>query len=308
MLLTRLTVSGRRRSAALTSPSTLNAAASSLPAARRRLGIPTRRPLPRAPADRTILQHSTTPDHDAAGDATTTTHFGFRTVPEDVKESLVGGVFSNVADKYDVMNDVMSGGVHRLWKDLLCDIAFRFLDHVKAAYGANHAANVTVVDINPDMLKPAASPSKKATLSTSRPSPTPQSMPSRSRSAIRNCTHVDAVVREAYRVLKTGGRFMCLEFGSVENPIIRSIYDTYSFQVIPTLGGLIANDRDSYQYLVESIRRFPPQPAFARMIRDAGVPAARERLGGLDVWGRGGAFGLEALNREGDSHPPFVVH
>ncbi|KAI9352473.1 UbiE/COQ5 methyltransferase [Zopfochytrium polystomum] len=247
-------------------------------------------------------QHSTTPDHDAAGDATTTTHFGFRTVPEDVKESLVGGVFSNVADKYDVMNDVMSGGVHRLWKDFFVralapgpdmqlldvaggtgDIAFRFLDHVKAAYGANHAANVTVVDINPNMLKVGMQRAEKlGYMQTGRitfqegNAEHLSSIPDASVDAftiafgIRNCTHVDAVVREAYRVLKTGGRFMCLEFGSVENPIIRSIYDTYSFQVIPTLGGLIANDRDSYQYLVESIRRFPPQPAFARMIRDAG--------------------------------------
>ncbi|KAI9352464.1 UbiE/COQ5 methyltransferase, partial [Zopfochytrium polystomum] len=231
-----------------------------------------------------------------------TTHFGFRTVPEDVKESLVGGVFSNVADKYDVMNDVMSGGVHRLWKDYFVralapgpdmqlldvaggtgDIAFRFLDHVKAAYGANHAANVTVVDINPDMLKVGMQRAEKlGYMQTGRitfqegNAEHLSSIPDASVDAftiafgIRNCTHVDAVVREAYRVLKTGGRFLCLEFGSVQNPILQSMYDTYSFQVIRTLGGLIANDRDSYQYLVQSIRRFPPQPAFVRMIRDAG--------------------------------------
>ncbi|KAI9309755.1 hypothetical protein DFJ73DRAFT_805117 [Zopfochytrium polystomum] len=210
--------------------------------------------------------------HDAAGGATTRTHFEFRTVPEDVKESLVGGAFSNVADKYDVMNDVMSGGVYRLWEGLLCDIAFRFLDHVKAAYGANHAANVTVVDINLDMLKvgmqraekfghmrslPAASPSKKSTPSTSRPSPDASVDAFTIAFGIRNCTHVDAVVREAY--------------------------------------------------LVESIRRFPPQPAFARMIRDAGFRLRGKGWEDLTFWVRGGAFGVKALNGE-EAHPPFVVH
>ncbi|KAI9320364.1 UbiE/COQ5 methyltransferase, partial [Zopfochytrium polystomum] len=204
---------------------------------------------------------------------------------------------------YDVMIDVMSGGVHRLWKDFFVralvpgpgmqplDVAggtgtarlLSFLFIPIPAYGANHAANFTVVDINPNMLKVGMQRAEKlGHMLTGRitfqecNAEHLSSIPDASVDAftiafgIRNCTHVDAVVREAYRVLKPGGRFMCLEFGSVENPIIRSIYDTYSFEVIPTLGGLIANDRDSYQYLVESIRRFPPQPAFARMIRDAG--------------------------------------
>ncbi|KAL2916422.1 hypothetical protein HK105_204178 [Polyrhizophydium stewartii] len=237
------------------------------------------------------------------GSTDETTHFGFRTVRKDDKETLVGEVFRNVADKYDVMNDFMSGGIHRLWKDHFIssiapspttqlldvaggtgDIAFRFLDYIKSRHGGLGSANVKVVDINPAMLQVG----RERALKMGYPADSPHisfhegnaehlvDIPDASVDAytiafgIRNCTNVDQVVREAYRVLKPGGRFTCLEFSSVHNPLIRGVYDLYSFQVIPVLGQLVANDRASYEYLVESIRKFPPQIEFARMIQDAG--------------------------------------
>ncbi|KAI8621071.1 ubiE/COQ5 methyltransferase family-domain-containing protein [Chytriomyces sp. MP71] len=230
------------------------------------------------------------------------THFGFKTVREQDKELLVGSVFKNVASKYDVMNDFMSAGVHRLWKDHYIhalnpgnstrlldvaggtgDIAFRFLDATRKKYGQNNDASVTVVDINPAMLEVGKQRSEAlgytATGKISFQEGNAENLvdiPDASVDAytiafgIRNCTHVDRVVAEAYRVLKPGGRFSVLEFGHVDNPLVKSIYDVYSFQVIPRLGQAVAGDAESYQYLVESIRRFPPQPVFARMIRDAG--------------------------------------
>ncbi|KAJ3171825.1 2-hexaprenyl-6-methoxy-1,4-benzoquinone methyltransferase [Irineochytrium annulatum] len=190
------------------------------------------------------------------------------------------------------MNDMMSGGIHRLWKDHFIntlapgpdtqlldvaggtgDIAFRFLDYVREAHGTGQPANVTVIDINPAMLEVGRSPNINFQEGNAEDL---FSIPDESVDAytiafgIRNCTHVDRVVREAYRVLKPGGRFMCLEFGRVDNPLVRSVYDVYSFQIIPALGQLVANDKDSYQYLVESIRKFPPQPEFAEIIKAAG--------------------------------------
>ncbi|KAI9350089.1 UbiE/COQ5 methyltransferase [Obelidium mucronatum] len=236
----------------------------------------------------------------SAGESTT--HFGFKTVKEDEKEQLVGSVFRNVASKYDVMNDFMSAGVHRLWKDHLLnvlnpardtklldvaggtgDIAFRFLDHVRKTHGPNNDASVTVVDINPAMLEVGMQRSKAMGYTDTGKISFQEgnaenlvNIPDASVDAytiafgIRNCTHVDRVVAEAYRVLKPGGRFTVLEFGQVENPIVKGIYDVYSFQVIPKLGQVVAGDAESYQYLVESIRKFPPQPKFAAMIKDAG--------------------------------------
>ncbi|RKO86575.1 ubiE/COQ5 methyltransferase family-domain-containing protein [Blyttiomyces helicus] len=245
---------------------------------------------------------SQTPVDGTAAEDSKTTHFGFRTVPESIKESLVSQVFGNVAKNYDLMNDVMSGGVHRLWKDHLIrtiapgrdtslldvaggtgDISFRFLENVRETYGTSAGASVRVVDINPAMLEVGRERAKALGYGGAS-NVTFEEGNAESLSAvpdasvdvytiafgIRNCTHVDAVIREAYRVLKPGGRFLCLEFGSVENPVIKSIYETYSFNVIPALGEFVANDRASYLYLVESIRKFPPQPEFAKMIRDAG--------------------------------------
>ncbi|KAI8339435.1 UbiE/COQ5 methyltransferase [Chlamydoabsidia padenii] len=230
-----------------------------------------------------------------------TTHFGFRNVAEEEKESLVHKVFANVAGNYDVMNDAMSLGIHRVWKDQFIrsmapgpgtklldvaggtgDIALRFLDYCRNIH-RDSTASVTMVDINPHMLEEG-----KKRFQTTPYAHTNQAdflvqnaehlvdIPDESVDVytiafgIRNCTHVDRVVKEAYRVLKPGGRFMCLEFSQVDNPVIGKFYDIYSFDVIPALGQIIANDRDSYQYLVESIRKFPPQAEFAQIIRDQG--------------------------------------
>ncbi|KAJ1799389.1 hypothetical protein LPJ59_001866 [Coemansia sp. RSA 2399] len=236
-----------------------------------------------------------------------TTHFGFKTVPKQMKESLVRNVFSNVASKYDLMNDAMSGGVHRLWKDHFIrkmapapgaklldvaggtgDIAQRFLQYQDAVNG-DAASSVHLVDINPEMLQEGErrfAGSRWA--NESRVSFTVGNAENLDFVAddsfdvytisfgIRNCTNPDRVVSEAFRVLKPGGRFMCLEFSRVSNPVLAALYDAHSFHVIPALGELLANDRQSYEYLVESIRRFPPQDAFAQIIRDAGFTTIGE--------------------------------
>ncbi|KAG2174727.1 hypothetical protein INT43_005785 [Umbelopsis isabellina] len=256
---------------------------------------------------RTVAAYTThVPPNVAPGQTTqsqesTKTHFGFRNVLESEKEQLVGKVFANVAEKYDIMNDAMSGGVHRLWKDHFIrsmapgpgtklldvaggtgDIAMRFLDYCKNIHN-DSSASVKMIDINPHMLKvgeqrfqatPYANTNQVSFLVQNAEDLA--DIPDESVDVytiafgIRNCTHVDRVVKEAHRVLKKGGRFMCLEFSHVENPVVSKIYDFYSFDVIPALGQMIANDRESYQYLVESIRQFPTQPAFAKIIRDAG--------------------------------------
>ncbi|KAI5480407.1 hypothetical protein MNV49_000982 [Pseudohyphozyma bogoriensis] len=229
------------------------------------------------------------------------THFGFRDVPETQKESLVKGVFSSVASSYDVMNDAMSLGIHRLWKDhyvkkmnphggMTCldvaggtgDIAIRLLDHAKDVH-ADRETKVIVVDINPEMLEEGkkrfaktmyhGGPQISFHLSNAEALDV---IPDNSVDlytiafGIRNCTHVDRVLKEAYRVLRPGGVFSCLEFSKVTNPILAKAYEAYSFNVIPSMGHIIASDRDSYQYLVESIERFPPQGQFSKMIADAG--------------------------------------
>ncbi|KDQ20807.1 hypothetical protein BOTBODRAFT_124642 [Botryobasidium botryosum FD-172 SS1] len=254
-----------------------------------------------------------------------TTHFGFRTVPTEEKESLVKGVFSSVASSYDVMNDAMSFGVHRLWKDeyvgtilnpgrrgpVKCidvaggtgDIALRILDHAREKY-ADRDTSVCVVDLNPDMLREGETRFKKTMYhNTSQVSfrvanaqeLPPNEFPDNTFDlytiafGIRNCTDVPAVLREARRVLKPGGTFACLEFGKVGNPLFAQVYESYSFSIIPLMGHILAGDRASYQYLVESIRRFPSQPDFARMISEAGFATGemREGKGGAwrDMWG-----------------------
>ncbi|KAK0528806.1 2-hexaprenyl-6-methoxy-1,4-benzoquinone methyltransferase [Tilletia horrida] len=274
------------------------------------------------------------------------THFGFKDVAEDDKESLVGGVFSSVASSYDLMNDAMSLGIHRLWKDhfvktldprsgIHCldvaggtgDIALRILDHAREKYG-DRELKVTMLDINPKMLWEGQRRVKK-TMYWNTPQiefrlgnaealggsmevplapasyriPPLESKPIPDNSVdlytiafgIRNCTHIDRVLAEAYRVLKPGGVFACLEFGKVTVPLLAELYRQYSFTFIPSLGHILAGDRDSYQYLIESIERFPTQPEFARMVRNAGFelpgsPAAAAL--GFGPMGSGGSSNL----------------
>jgi 2-methoxy-6-polyprenyl-1,4-benzoquinol methylase len=235
------------------------------------------------------------------------THFGYKTVPKGEKEKLVHDVFSSVASNYDVMNDVMSMGIHRLWKKHLIekldcgmrpnsgeplafldvaggtgDIAFGLLDHARLKYGDNKST-MTVADINPDMLREG----EKRCLSTpyahspriqflEQNGETMDAIPDNSKDVytiafgIRNFTNIQAGLNTAYRVLKPGGIFACLEFSQVTDPALSYLYQIYSFSLLPMMGQLIANDRESYQYLVESITKFPNQETFANMIREAG--------------------------------------
>ncbi|KAG6458570.1 hypothetical protein O3G_MSEX010939 [Manduca sexta] len=234
------------------------------------------------------------------------THFGFETVDENEKWKKVHQVFETVANKYDLMNDVMSFGIHRVWKDAfmcrLCpthgtklldmaggtgDITFRYIKYLQnlgpAADGTH--SSVTVCDINQSMLDVGQLRAKRLGY-TSESShvdidwlcadaeklPIPDDTYNAYTIAfgIRNCTHIDKVLEEAYRVLTPGGRFMCLEFSQIPNDTLQWVYDQYSFQVIPVLGQLVAGQWKPYQYLVESIRQFPNQEKFKAMIEDAG--------------------------------------
>lgn len=231
-----------------------------------------------------------------------TVSFGYENVSPTEKTARVGAVFSNVARNYDRMNDAMSGGLHRLWKDQFVrrvkpragerildmaggtgDIAFRL---------ARSGADVTVADINPDMLavgRERAARRGIEGLAWQEANAEVLTFADRSFDAytiafgIRNVTDIPAALKEAHRVLKRGGRFFCLEFSTTEWPGFGEVYDAYSHRVVPRLGKLIADDADSYRYLVESIRRFPKMPAFEAMIADAGFAQTRVEpiLGGL---------------------------
>jgi demethylmenaquinone methyltransferase/2-methoxy-6-polyprenyl-1,4-benzoquinol methylase len=231
-----------------------------------------------------------------------TAYFGFREVPEGEKEGLVKEVFSSVAARYDLMNDLMSAGVHRIWKDAMVewlgprpgwrtldvaggtgDIAFRIMDMARSRGGD---AAITVCDINPQMLgegvRRAEAKGETAiewVCGNAEALPFPDSSFDAYTIAfgIRNVTHIEQALAEARRVLKPGGRFLCLEFSKVEVPGLDTLYDAYSFKLLPKIGGLVAQDEDSYRYLAESIRRFPPQAEFARMIGDAGLEQVKIR-------------------------------
>ena len=220
--------------------------------------------------------------------------FGFRRVPLEDKQTLVDDVFHSVARRYDLMNDLMSGGLHRAWKDALVTAvnppkskrAFNLLDiaggtgdialRVLAAGGAG--THATVADINAEMLKfgRERAAAQKADITFTEANAEALPFPDRSYDAatiafgIRNVPRIEVALSEALRVLKIGGHFLCLEFSSVDVPGLDKLYDLYSFNVIPALGRMVTNDAEAYQYLVESIRRFPKPEAFAEMMRIAG--------------------------------------
>ena len=223
--------------------------------------------------------------------------FGYRDVPPADKPGLVRGVFDRVASRYDLMNDLMSAGVHRLWKDAVAarmnpqpgeliidcaggtgDMARRFARMARAAKARRGGADATIVvaDYNAQMV--AAGRDKGGEREIAWAVGDAQGLPLKDASAdayciafgLRNVTDIAAALREARRVLKPGGRYLCLEFSRPVTEALARAYDAYSFKVIPAIGELVAKDRDSYQYLVESIRRFPDQPALAAMMGQAG--------------------------------------
>ncbi len=237
-----------------------------------------------------------------------TASFGFREVPEDQKEELVGEVFTSVANRYDLMNDLMSGGVHRLWKDAFVDWlnpqpGMRVLDvaggtgdiAVRIAKRANAKggeAEIVICDINAAMLNEGLKRSDVLGVGSIRwvcgnaeclPLPDASVDAYTIAFGIRNVTHIDKALAEARRVLRPGGRFLCLEFSKVEAPILDTLYDQYSFKVLPRIGRMVAGDAEAYRYLAESIRKFPPQATFAKMIESAGLSRVKVRnfMGGI---------------------------
>ena len=238
------------------------------------------------------------------------TDFGFSRVKSKDKSNLVKKIFENVSDRYDLMNDFMSLGIHRVWKESMLDwlaprrgqslidvaggtgdIAFNFLKRAKSG------ANATILDLTESMMIEG----KKKTIDLPEESQInwvcgdAMSMPFSNSTfdvytisfGIRNVTNISKTLSEAYRVLKPGGRLMILEFSSVNNDLISWIYDKYSFNIIPKLGEFVSNDRESYQYLVESIRKFPNQEKFSEMIINEGFRKVKYR----DL-----TFGIAALH------------
>lgn len=246
----------------------------------------------------------------AAGNATSArTHFGYRDVPAGDKQRLVDDVFRKVAARYDVMNDLMSGGLHRAWKDAMVawlspprrspapfavldvaggtgDIAFRIAER-------SDAAELIVADINPDMLAVGAERAEERKLAArvAFVEANAEQLPFEAGRfdavtiafGIRNVPDIPQALREAHRVLKPGGRFLCLEFSAVDVAVLDKVYETYSFNVIPEIGRMVVGEAEPYRYLVESIRRFPNQARFAAMIEAAGFErvAVRNLTGGI---------------------------
>jgi demethylmenaquinone methyltransferase/2-methoxy-6-polyprenyl-1,4-benzoquinol methylase len=259
------------------------------------------------------------PSHEAPNPGAATTHFGYQEVPEAEKGARVRGVFESVAGRYDLMNDLMSGGVHRLWKGTMIDwlnprpgqrlvdvaggtgdIAFRVIERV----GAARAGPIVVCDLTPEMiaqgrdraidrgLLPGAAPGQALDQAPGQPpgglywacaDAERLPLPDRSMDAytiafgLRNVTRIERALAEARRVLRPGGRFLCLEFSRVAVPLLSGLYDRYSFSVLPALGGWVTGDRAAYVYLAESIRRFPAQDALAGLMTAAGLDLVRYR-------------------------------
>jgi demethylmenaquinone methyltransferase / 2-methoxy-6-polyprenyl-1,4-benzoquinol methylase len=227
-----------------------------------------------------------------------TTHFGFRTVREDEKASMVREVFDSVAGKYDLMNDLMSAGVHRLWKSTFLDWLRPRPDQTLLDVGGGTGdiafgwrkrggGPVMVCDINREMLAVGRDRGfdRNMISEIGWVCGNAEALPIADRSVdrytiafcLRNVTHWEAAIAEAFRVLKPGGRFMCLEFSHVVVPGLKQAYDLYSFNVLPRVGGMVTGNREAYQYLVESIRRFPPQEEMRAMIADAGFERTEVR-------------------------------
>jgi 2-methoxy-6-polyprenyl-1,4-benzoquinol methylase len=279
-------------------------------------------PLTKFKFSSTNKEESTTSSNSSSQSNPDYTSFGFKTVKKEERQSLVNTVFANVASKYDIMNDAMSLGVHRVWKNEFVntigllkpniiydekgnshqekmkvidvaggtgDISFRIYERARS-YSKNYFSimpvEIKVIDINANMLEVGKMRAKEMGIPDEdiqwheSNAETLTFLPDNSVDlytisfGIRNCTNLNKVMKEAYRVLKKGGRFMCLEFSHVQVPVLSSIYDFYSFNVIPQLGQLIAGDKDSYQYLVESIRKFPDQETFKGVIKNAGFEGA----------------------------------
>jgi demethylmenaquinone methyltransferase / 2-methoxy-6-polyprenyl-1,4-benzoquinol methylase len=238
-----------------------------------------------------------------------TVSFGYRDVPEDQRQGLVNDVFATVADRYDLMNDLMSGGLHRLWKrDFVGDLnpprgtqPFALLDvaggtgDIALRYAAigGLKTRATICDISPEMLNVGRKRIADANLSDRITciEGNAEHLPFDDKSfdaytiafGIRNVTHIDTALKEAHRILKPGGRFLCLEFSHCDVPLLDRMYDFHSFEIIPRLGQLTAGAAEPYRYLVESIRKFPKQQAFADMITSAGFSRTtfRNLTGGI---------------------------
>ena len=242
-------------------------------------------------------------------DDRSTTHFGYTQVPVGEKTARVRDVFDSVASRYDLMNDLMSAGVHRLWKSVFVDhlnpqpgmeivdvaggtgdIARRILERCKGD------ASVTICDINANMLTAGRDRAIDRGILSGHGAPqlvcgNAEQLPFADAAldaytiafGLRNVTHIDKALAEARRVLKPGGHFLCLEFSRVVVPMLAQIYDRYSFSVLPQLGALVARDRDAYVYLAESIRKFPPQDELVAMLGDAdfGQASYRNLSGGI---------------------------
>ncbi len=236
-----------------------------------------------------------------------TTHFGFLQVPLGDKQALVDDVFRNVANRYDLMNDLMSGGLHRAWKDALVTAVnppkgarpFALLDlaggtgdvAVRVIEAGGMGTRLTVLDINAGMIEVGRARALQHGYDMTFIEGNAEALPLRDRSydavtiafGIRNVPRIAMALAEAYRVLRLGGRFLCLEFSTVDVPGLDVLYEFYSFNLIPALGGAVTGDAQAYRYLVESIRRFPSPDAFAQMMRSAGFARVsfRRMSGGL---------------------------